>query len=179
MAGRALLIVDMLTAYDFEDADRVVESARDAVPAIAELRARFTEAQSPVLFVNDNYGHWNSSREELLRQALEGAHRELVEPLVPDADDLFIHKARHSVFYGTPLEYLLRQLEIDDLVLTGQVTEQCILYSALDAYVRHFQVTVVRDGVAHIDAQLGGAALEMMRRNMRAQIVDANDCETG
>jgi len=53
-------------------------------------------------------------------------------------------KARHSIFYSTPLEYLLGQEGIDHLVLAGQVTEQCILYSALDAYVRHHHVTVPR-----------------------------------
>jgi nicotinamidase-related amidase len=54
--------------------------------------------------------------------------------------------------------------------LTGQVTEQCILYSALDAYVRHYSVVVPKDAVAHIDAGLGAAALAMMERNMSAEI---------
>ncbi|HKN93416.1 MAG TPA: isochorismatase family protein, partial [Thermoleophilaceae bacterium] len=70
-------------------------------------------------------------------------------------------------------EYLLRQEEVDRLFLTGQVTEQCILYSALDAYVRHFSVSVVTDAVAHIDADLAKAALRMMETNMRAELVEA------
>jgi nicotinamidase-related amidase len=56
-------------------------------------------------------------------------------------------------------------------VLIGQVTEQCILYSALDAYVRHYAVTVPTDGVAHIHETLADAALEMMQRNMDAELV--------
>jgi nicotinamidase-related amidase len=179
MAGTGLLIVDMITTYDFEDAETAAANARDAVPKIADLRRRFEESEVPVIYVNDNYGHWNSSRQELVERALEGRHRELVKPLTPDDDSLFIHKARHSIFFGTPVEYVLGQMEIDHLVLTGQVTEQCILYSALDAYVRHHKVTVVRDAVVHIDAELGRAALEMMRRNMRAQLVTADDCELG
>jgi nicotinamidase-related amidase len=75
----------------------------------------------------------------------------------------------------TPLEYLLGQKEIDHLILTGQVTEQCILYSALDAYVRHLDVTVPRDGVAHIHEDLAKAALEMMERNMSAEIRSCAD----
>jgi nicotinamidase-related amidase len=58
-------------------------------------------------------------------------------------------------------------------VLTGQVTEQCILYSALDAYVRHFDVAVPPDAVAHIHGDLADAALKMMERNMRAELVPA------
>ena len=62
------------------------------------------------------------------------------------------------------------------MVLTGAVTEQCILYSALDAYIRHFDVIVVADAVAHIDGELGHAALQMMERNMAAHLADAADC---
>jgi nicotinamidase-related amidase len=75
----------------------------------------------------------------------------------------------------TPLEYLLGQKDIDRLILTGQVTEQCILYSALDAYVRHFEVVVPRDGVAHIHEELADAALEMMKRNMGAEITSCSE----
>jgi nicotinamidase-related amidase len=57
------------------------------------------------------------------------------------------------------------------------VTEQCILYSALDAYVRHLDVTIPTDGVAHIHEDLAQAALKMMERNMRAELVEAADVE--
>jgi nicotinamidase-related amidase len=80
------------------------------------------------------------------------------------------------VFYGTPLEYLLRQEEIGRIVLTGQVTEQCILYSALDAYIRHLEVAVATDAVAHIYEDLAEAALQMMERNMRAELCQASQC---
>ena len=79
-------------------------------------------------------------------------------------------KARHTIFYMTPLEYLLGQKGIEHLVLVGQVTEQCILYSALDAYVRHLRVTVPPDGVAHIHEDLADAALAMMERNMDVRL---------
>ena len=85
-------------------------------------------------------------------------------------------KARHSIFYETPLEYLLREHEVERIVLVGQVTEQCILYSALDAYIRHFEVTVPRDAVAHIHEDLADAALEMMELNMRAEVCTADEC---
>jgi nicotinamidase-related amidase len=70
----------------------------------------------------------------------------------------------------------LRRLQTKTLILTGQVTEQCILYTALDSYIRHFDVVVPSDVVAHIDAELGGAALKMMRSNMRADICTSADC---
>ncbi|MFL5902849.1 MAG: cysteine hydrolase family protein, partial [Solirubrobacteraceae bacterium] len=79
------------------------------------------------------------------------------------------------IFYMTPLEYLLGQKEIDHLILTGQVTEQCILYSALDAYVRHLKVSVPRDAVAHIHEELAEAAFRMMEINMGAEITASAD----
>jgi nicotinamidase-related amidase len=91
----------------------------------------------------------------------------------PGDDDAFVIKARHSVFYSTPLEYLLQTMDCGRIVLAGQATEQCILYSALDGYVRHFDVAVPRDAVAHIHPHLAEAAIEMMRRNMRAEVVSA------
>ena len=85
-------------------------------------------------------------------------------------------KVRHSAFFSTPLAYLLDRLDTKRLVLTGQVTEQCILYSALDAYVRHLPLVIPTDAVAGIDAELSDAALKMMQRNMDAELTTAADC---
>ena len=63
-------------------------------------------------------------------------------------------------------------------MLVGQVTEQCILYSALDAYVRRFSVAVPHDAVAGIHPDLADAALRMMKRNMRADITPAHGLRT-
>jgi nicotinamidase-related amidase len=125
-----------------------------------------------VIYVNDNYGAWNQGRSELVQRASAGPHG---EPIVPDDDTAFVVKARHSIFFETPLGYLLRQSEVRRLVLVGQVTEQCILYSALDAYIRHFEVVVPPDAVAAIHRELHDAALQMMRINMDADLTPAAD----
>ncbi len=170
MSRSGLIVIDMINGYDFPDADKVLASAEKAVPVIQELIA---DADGPVIYVNDNFGHWRSNRDELVEEALRGDGRHLVEPITPDETSLFVVKARHSIFYQTPLEYLLSQEEIDRVVLTGQVTEQCILYSALDAYIRHLEVRVPSDAVAHIHENLAEAALKMMERNMSADVSPA------
>jgi nicotinamidase-related amidase len=172
VSSSALIVVDMVNAYDFPDAEKVVPSATEAVPVIEELIA---DADGPVIYVNDNFGHWRSNRDELVEEALQGKHPELVEPIAPDDNSLFVVKARHSIFFQTPLEYLLNQEGVDRVVLTGQVTEQCILYSALDAYIRHLEVRVPPDAVAHIYEDLAQAALAMMERNMSADLTPARD----
>ncbi len=170
MPQTALVVVDMLNPYDHEDADKLVESVEDAIGPLRRLLERAADAGVDVIYVNDNYDDWNSSQEELARRALAGRRPDLVEPILPSGDASFVIKARHSVFYGTPLEHLLHERGVERLVLCGQVTEQCILYSALDAYVRRFGVGVASDAVAHIDRALADAAMRMMERNMRAQV---------
>jgi nicotinamidase-related amidase len=172
----AVIVVDMLNAYEHDDADRLVDSVEEVIEPIAGLVGRAATQGVEIIYVNDNYGDWNSSQEELAEAALKGRRPDLVEPVLPPDDADFVIKARHTIFYMTPLEYLLSQREIDHLVLAGQVTEQCILYSALDAYVRHLEVTIPTDGVAHIHENLAQAALKMMERNMRAELVRAADC---
>jgi nicotinamidase-related amidase len=166
----------MLNAYRHSEADRLAPRVASAVPAIKTLLDRAAETEVPVVYVNDNYGDWNSSAQELAENAMRGEHPELVEPVLPAEDHSFVIKARHSIFYETPLEYLLDQKGVDRLVLAGQVTEQCILYSALDAHVRHFRVAIATDAVAAIYDHLAEAALEMMERNLSAELSTASDC---
>jgi nicotinamidase-related amidase len=175
VSSSALIVIDMINAYDFPDADKVASSARHVVPVIEELIERAQEDGTPVIYVNDNFGHWRSNRDELIEEALNSEHSDLVEPIAPSADALFVVKARHSIFYQTPLEYLLNQEDVGTLVLVGQVTEQCILYSALDAYIRHFKVRVPRDAVAHIHEDLADASLRMMELNMDVDVSPARD----
>jgi len=130
----ALIVVDMLNTYEHEDADRLTDSVRAALPGIETLIERARRENVPIVYVNDNYGDFSACRPELVRRALDGRAPELIEPIAPPDDVAFVVKARHSIFYETQLEYLLRQREIERIVLTGQVTEQCILYSALDGH---------------------------------------------
>jgi nicotinamidase-related amidase len=175
MPRRALVVIDMINTYDHEDAELLLRSAEAVVPVIATLLERARDTGAPVIYVNDNFGQWRSDQRALVESALESEHGSLVEPIVPDEDAMFVVKARHSIFYETPFGYLLRQEGIDEIVMTGQATEQCILYSALDAHIRQMPVIVPRDAVAHIHEDLAAAALRMMELNMDAEVVGADD----
>lgn len=174
MAQTALLVVDMLNSYRHPDAEQLADNVAEMVEPLSDLIDEARQRDDvDLIYVNDNYGDFTAEPSDLIRAALDGERPELVRPIVPDPGSRVMTKVRHSAFYATPLAYLLNRLETKRLILTGQVTEQCILYSALDAYVRHYPVVVPPDAVAHIDAELGKAALGMMERNMSAEIVDA------
>jgi nicotinamidase-related amidase len=179
VARTALIVTDMLNHYEHEDADKLVESVEQALPQIVALRDRAREQGALVMYVNDNHGEWEASRDGLVQSAREGARPDLVDPILPREDDLFLAKTRHSIFYASPVAHILAEEDVDRLVICGQVTEQCILYSALDAYLRQLDVAIPRDGVAHIFEDLAEASLKMMERNMHAEVGAAADCDLG
>jgi nicotinamidase-related amidase len=173
----AVLVIDMLNSYDHPDAEKLTPNVEKIIDPLAALVAEAHRRDDvDLIYVNDNYGDFTAEFSDILRSARNGERRDLVEPIMPPERCRMLTKVRHSAFYSTALGYLLGQLEVERVILTGQVTEQCILYTALDAYVRHFPVIVPPDAVAHIDADLGEAALRMMERNMDAEIVPAEKC---
>lgn len=177
MSDTAVLVVDMLNSYQHPDADLLIPNVSDIIDPLTSVVHRARGSGSvDLVYVNDNYGDFTAEFSDIVDAALDGARPDLVRPIVPAEGNRVITKVRHSVFYATPLAYLLARLGTQRLILTGQVTEQCILYSALDAYVRHFVVAVATDAVAHIDADLGAAALQMMQRNMGAELTTAAEC---
>ena len=177
MSEKAVLVVDMMNAYRHPDADKLAPNVAKIIDPMVSLISRARERDDvDLIYVNDNYGDFTADHSDIIRSALEGEHPDLVKPIVPDTGCQFLTKVRHSAFYATALAYLLRQLSVERLILTGQVTEQCILYTALDAYVRHFSFIVAPDAVAHIDATLADAALKMMQTNMRADLIAAAEC---
>jgi nicotinamidase-related amidase len=171
----ALLVIDVLNTYDHEDAAPLARAAQGATPAIAGLWERARAEGAEVVQVNDHHDLWHAGPQELARAAMEGERPDLVEPLLPHPETPFLVKARHSAFYETMLFHFLREREIDRVVLTGQVTEQCILYTALDAHLRRIEVCVPSDAVAGIDPGLHEAALRMIERNMHGEVCRAAD----
>ena len=174
MSDTVILVVDMMNTYDHPDADKLIPHVEQIIDPLSRLVGEASEREDvDLVYVNDNYGDFSAGFGDIVASALDGQRPDLVKPIVPHHGLRVMTKVRHSAFYATSLAYLLNQLQPERLVLTGQVTEQCILYTALDAYVRHFPVVIPRDAVASIDPALGDAALQMMARNMSAEILDS------
>jgi nicotinamidase-related amidase len=175
VASTALIVIDMLNPYEHEDAELLMASVEKILPSLKTLIDGAPSRGVDVVYVNDNHGDWSAGRAELIERAQAGVAPHLVQPIVPPSNLPFVVKARHSIFYQTLVEYMLRQSGVERIVLTGQVTEQCILYSVADAYVRHFRIVVARDAVAHIHEDFAQTALAMMERNMRAEVASSVD----
>lgn len=169
----ALLIIDLISDFAFEDGDTLARAARRIVDRVAQLAERAHRAGVPVIYVNDNRGRWRSDRTELIERCLrkDSRGRALVERLAPEAEDYFIFKPKHSGFYATPLAALLEHLGARTLILTGVTIEQCVLFTAIDAYVRDFDLVVPRDCVAGL--QLCGPALTHIEKILKAKTTPA------
>ena len=149
-AASALLIIDMISTWDFPDADKLLPHAQALGPRLATLRARCRRAGWATIYANDNHGRWRSDFRQLVARASapEASGAGLTTLLAPHEDDYFVLKPKHSAFFCTPLELLLQQLRVRRLVLTGVASDQCIVSTALDARMREYEVCVPRDGVA-------------------------------
>lgn len=177
MTETVVLVVDMMNTYRHPDAEKLVPQVAEIIDPLTKLVTAARDRDDvELIYVNDNYGDFSAEFSDIVQAALDGERPDLVEPIVPGEGCRLMTKVRHSAFYATALAYLLTQLEPQRVILTGQVTEQCILYTALDAYVRHFPVVVPPDAVAHIDPELSDAALTMMKSNMSAEITPVAQC---
>jgi nicotinamidase-related amidase len=176
MSETAVLVIDMMNHYQHPDAEHLIPNVEKIINPLADLIKRSRNADGvDLVYVNDNYGDFTAGFSDIVRSARYGERPDLVDPIAPTEHCRTMTKVRHSAFFSTPLAYLLDRLGTERLVLTGQVTEQCVLYSALDAYVRHLPVVIPTDTVAGIDAELSDAALAMMQRNMDAELTTAAD----
>jgi nicotinamidase-related amidase len=164
-----LLIIDMINPFTFPDAEELLPAAFQAATRIAQLKDRATMAGIPTIYVNDNFGKWQHDFRYLVAHCLQtsGNRRSIVEVLHPHEEDYFILKPKHSAFFATPLELLLRSLEARRLILTGIAGNNCVHYTAADAYMRDFILCVPEDCTASLDASSNQLALEHMKSTFK------------
>ncbi|MGE4425262.1 MAG: cysteine hydrolase family protein [Solirubrobacteraceae bacterium] len=166
----ALVVVDMLKTYDHEDGGPLRDHVAAAIPALVRLLVRAREEDVPVAYANDVQGEWAVDRRTMLGRLRRSRDAGLVEPILPADDVPILAKARHSAFVDTLLPAWLADERITRLVLAGQVTEQCVLYTAIDAYERGFDVAVPDDAVAGIDDEMSRVALRMIAENLGGDV---------
>ena len=176
----ALLLVDVINDLDFPEGDQLLRAAVPMAARIAALKKRLKAAGLPAVYANDNFGRCQSNLDNLLQHCLEDEvrGRPMVERLVPEEDDYFVLKPKHSAFFSTTLETLLRYLGTKRLIITGVATNICILFTANDAYMRDFELVIPSDCVAANTAREHKWALEQMDRLLGADIRESSKLRT-
>jgi ureidoacrylate peracid hydrolase len=180
----ALLVVDMQRGFLEPGEAMEVPAARDVVPAIQGLAVAFRDRRLPVMFTEFVY----SERVPLLVGALHPEHRpappgaptgfglpsascldghpsaETIPALKPRVDELVIRKHWYDAFAGTPLDGALRARGVTSLVVTGTMTDVCVLATVIGAFNHEYRVTVVEDAVATLWPEIQRATLDIVRR---------------
>ncbi|MBM7631960.1 isochorismatase family cysteine hydrolase [Geomicrobium sediminis] len=161
----AMLIIDMINDFSFEEGQDLIESASNLPEKVSILKKQLKSYNVPIIYVNDNYGRWQSDFKDLFNHCMQQQQnvREFNELIKPEEDDYFVLKPQFSGFYATPLDILLRQLDVQTLILCGVAGNMCVHFTANDAYMRGYQLFIPSDLSASLTKEENEQAISIMK----------------
>jgi len=160
-----MLIIDMINDFSFEEGQDLIESASNLPEKVSILKKQLKSYNVPIIYVNDNYGRWQSDFKDLFNHCMQQQQnvREFNELIKPEEDDYFVLKPQFSGFYATPLDILLRQLDVQTLILCGVAGNMCVHFTANDAYMRGYQLFIPSDLSASLTKEENEQAISIMK----------------
>ena len=180
-AETALLLIDVINPLEFAGGEKLLAHALPMAGALATLKRRAKANGIPVIYANDNFGRWRSDFPTLVKHFLQPnvRGRPIVKRLQPEEDDYFVLKPKHSAFFQTNLDILLRYLGVTTVILSGMAGDICVLFSANDAYMRDLGIIVPPDCIASEDGERNRQALLLMQRVLKADTTLSPDLDLG
>jgi nicotinamidase-related amidase len=194
-AGRtALVVIDMQRGFLDPGEAMEVPPAREIVPVIQSLLSVFRARRLPIVFTEFVY----SESAPVLIGSLHPEHQpappgaprgfglpsssclegtpsaDTVADLAPRPDEIVVRKRGYDAFAGTALDTALRARNVTSLVVTGTMTDVCVLATVTAALHREYRVTVVADGVATLWPEIQRASLDIIGRAY-ARVVTAKE----
>jgi nicotinamidase-related amidase len=157
----------------------LLASFRERLSGLREALSRARMAGVPVVYANDDGGQWDSDAPALLRAALGARGGDAVAQVAPRPGDRIVLKPRYSAFDHTALVLLLRELEVERLLLAGAATEMCVVQTAIDARELGFKVTLVPDACATVDERMERLSLEYAENIVGVRLVRAGELAPG
>jgi nicotinamidase-related amidase len=174
-----LILIDLINDFEFDGADPMFTNTLAIAQPIAKLKKNAKAAGIPVIYVNDNFGKWQSDFRKLVDHCLEDnvKGKPIARLLKPDERDYFVLKPKHSAFYSTSLDLLLRYLNANTLILTGIAGNICVLFTASDAYMRDFNLLVPQDCIASETEADNQHAVAYMAKVLKADTRPSTDID--
>jgi nicotinamidase-related amidase len=175
----ALLLIDVINRMEFEGSEALVRHAVPMAHRIAALKRRARDAGIPVVYINDNFGRWQSDFRSVVQHCLHDGvpGEEVARILQPEQTDYFVLKPKHSAFFATTLDTLLDYLGAKTLIMTGIAANICILFSANDAYMRDYDIIVPADCVASNTTEENDYALKQIRTVLKGDVTPSVDLD--
>ena len=168
----ALLLIDTINDLEFDGGEELLRTAFPAARRIADLKQRARQAHTPIIYVNDNFGKWRSDFKRIVSHCLEDnvRGRAIAELLQPNDEDYFVLKPKHSGFFSTSLDLVLEYLGTRTVVLTGFAGNNCVLFTANDAYMRDYKLIIPADCIASENQVDNDNALKQMQKVLKADV---------
>lgn len=165
-----LLLIDVINDFEFDRVEELFAQAQKIGDNIATLKKRARARGVPCVYANDNLGRWRSNLNEIVQHCLraDSRGRSFVQLLLPQPEDYFIVKPKHSAFYQTPLELLLKHFGTERLVLAGLSSDSCVLFTAGDAYMRDLKLAAPENCMAACAEDEHLCALKQIQRLLKA-----------
>ncbi|MEM0001157.1 MAG: isochorismatase family cysteine hydrolase [Desulfurococcaceae archaeon] len=168
----ALIVIDMLEEFVYGRLKS--PSAVEIVPAIKSLVEKARERNVPVIFVADRHLPFDHELGIWGPHAMHGSKdAEIISELKPTGKDIVLYKRSYSGFRETGLNYILRDLGVDTVVLTGIHTHICVLHTAIDAFYERYKIILVKDAVAALSREDHEYSVKYMQQVLGAMVMDA------
>src|SRR5208283_1329826 len=166
MAREALLICDILNDFVREGAPLEVPETRKIIPSIKREIEKARKAGDQIIYIVEAHDPKDKefSKFGWPPHGVKGTKgAEIIDEIKPREEDIVIEKTTYAGFHGTKLDETLKSLGIDRIRLTGCVTHICVLFSAYEAVVLDYNVSVLSDAVAGLSREDHDAALRIMK----------------
>ena len=163
--AKAVLIVDMLNDFVNEDGKLPVPGAGKIVENIGKIRNKAYEQGVYVVYANDAHAEDDPELKNWPQHAIAGTYgAQVIAQLAPTEEDIVFEKQDYSVFTNPEANRKMKEMGIDELLVTGVATEYCVREATLDALAKQYKVNVVVDAIEGVDINPGNqdwALLEM------------------
>jgi len=160
----ALLVIDMQKFFLDPCSPTFTCGGLAILPTVKQIIQSFREAQRPVIYTCHVH-HPEGIDAGIMKwwwqgMCIEGSPESgVIDEIAPLPNEKVIFKHRYSAFYNTDLETVLRCLKIEDLVISGIMTNMCCESTARDAYFRDYRVFFPADGTGTINEEMHLASL--------------------
>lgn len=165
---KALLIIDMLNDFVHKEGSLYVKGAEKIIPNIKREVKKARRKGYPVIYLCDSHKKNDPEFKVWPPHCVKGTWgAEIVDEIKPTEKDVVIPKVAYSGFYRTGLDRFLKSKEIDELLITGVVTEICVHYTSVDALMRGYEVKIIPDCVASLNKNAHRVVLKMVNEVLK------------
>ncbi|ATH93957.1 isochorismatase [Bacillus glycinifermentans] len=174
-SNTALIIVDIINDFQFDMGEALSGKTEAMAPDLLALKKHAHRMNWPIIYINDHFGIWQADIAAIIKKCQNRKSKNVIDRLAPNENDYFLIKPKHSAFYGTALDTLLNELAVNHLVITGIAGNICVLFTANDAYMREYDITLPKDCIASNTEKDNRYAITMMKDVLFANITTS--CE--